>query len=53
MYQIEFKDLTNKVIFIKVAKNEKSASSVARYWLKKLDDNGMPASAKLLPIENS
>lgn len=46
MYQVEIKDLSGESVVIKVAKNESSASSVARYWLKKFDDKGVPAVAR-------
>lgn len=47
MYQVEIKALfgDNVEIVIKTAKNEKSAQSIARYWLGKFDRQSVPAMA--------
>ena len=49
MYQVEIKPLSGATI-VKVAKNEKSAASIANYWLKKLDSQGVAAIAKWTEI---
>jgi hypothetical protein len=46
MYQVVIKSVSGSETIIKTAKNEKSAGSVARYWLKKLDEQGVAGFAK-------
>ena len=54
MYQVEIKALfgADTETVIKTAKNEKSAQSVARYWLAKFDRQGIAASANWTLISN-
>lgn len=45
MYEVKIKSLAGDKLILRTAKNEKSAVSVANYWLKKFDSQGIAAIA--------